>query len=85
MTHLPTFRSATGLCIALCTLTGAAVTYSGGVQSGSSGVPANASRAVTSCAACHSGSAPTSVTWTRGPSRGSPRTNAGTSTPGRRR
>lgn len=61
MTHLPTFRSATGLCIALCTLTGAAVTYSGGVQSGSSGVPANASRAVTSCAACHSGSAPTST------------------------
>ena len=41
-------------------------TRGGGVQSGSNSVPANSSRALQSCASCHSGSAP-SASRTNGP------------------
>ena len=61
MKILPSFRSALWISAALCTVTGAVITYPSGVQSGVSGVPANASRAVPACGACHSSSAPTAT------------------------
>lgn len=62
MTIVTTLRSSsfwiTTTAVTFASVLGA---YPGGVQSGVSGVPANSSRAVTSCGACHALSSPTAL------------------------
>lgn len=58
---IPSFLRSTPFWVAssAALFTGVLSSYSGGVASGVNSVPANASRALPSCSACHSGAAPT--------------------------